>query len=167
MAALAAWLFPAVFGLATGGRGLTAPASRLTVTPTMQMNSDSRPTAEYMDFLLGRNVKDPTVDQPAIIVGGGRIGQLLKELGERKGIADIVVRRGDPIPADFPGPIYVCTQNDDLAAVVAQTPEEKKPDLVCSSGVSQSTCLRRAHHCKPGGTHPAPSEPCVRPHAAQ
>lgn len=70
------------------------------------------------------------MDQSSVIVGQGRVGRLLAELGERKGYDDIIVRRGDPIPADHPGPIYVCTRNDDLSAVLAQCPEEKKQDLV-------------------------------------
>lgn len=78
----------------------------------------------------GRNQKDLTVDQPSIIVGSGRIGTLLAQLGQRRGYDDLIIRRGDPIPADHPGPIYLCTRNDDLSAVVAQCPEEKRPDLV-------------------------------------
>jgi len=34
------------------------------------------------------------------------------------------------IPADHPGPVYVCTQTADLDAVIAACPPEKKDDLV-------------------------------------
>ena len=65
---------------------------------------------------------------PSIIVGGGRIGSLLKELGTD---ADVVVKRGEPIPSEpSTGPIYVCTRNDVLADVVAATPESRRRDLV-------------------------------------
>ena len=40
----------------------------------MQMNSDSRPTREYFDFLLGRSEQQVTEDGPSVIVGEGRIG---------------------------------------------------------------------------------------------
>ena len=40
----------------------------------MQMNSDSRPTQEYFDYLLGRNEQVTTEDGPSIIVGEGKIG---------------------------------------------------------------------------------------------
>lgn len=99
-------------------------------SPVAQINSDSRVTAEYFDFLLGRNQLEEKEDCPSIIVGGGRIGGLLRELGERRSYDDVIIKRGDPIPADHPGPIYVCTRNDDLAAVLAATPEEKMDDLV-------------------------------------
>ena len=65
---------------------------------------------------------------PSIIVGGGRIGSLLKELGTD---ADVVVKRGEPIPSEpSSGPIYVCTRNDVLADVVAVTPESRRKDLI-------------------------------------
>jgi len=99
----------------------------------MQINSDSRVTSEYMDFLLGKEKKQGNggEDCPSIIVGGkGRIGTLLAQLGERRSYDDLILGRGDPIPADHPGPIYVCTRNDDLAAVVAACPDEKMEDLV-------------------------------------
>ena len=72
-----------------------------------QINSDSRATVEYMDFLLGKKVQEEKEDCPSIIVGGnGRIGKLLVQLGERRGYDDVIIGRGDPIPADHPGPIY-------------------------------------------------------------
>mmetsp|Transcript_14470 Transcript_14470/g.39354 ORF Transcript_14470/g.39354 Transcript_14470/m.39354 type:complete len:354 (+) Transcript_14470:1-1062(+) len=108
----------------------TTPTIARAPAPVGQMQSDSRPTAEYFDYLLGRNQKEATEDQPSTIIGDGRIGTLLAQLGERRGFDDIIIKRGDPIPADHKGPIYVCTRNDDLGAVVAQCPEKKREDLV-------------------------------------
>mmetsp|Transcript_27277 Transcript_27277/g.45462 ORF Transcript_27277/g.45462 Transcript_27277/m.45462 type:complete len:346 (-) Transcript_27277:144-1181(-) len=105
-------------------------ASRRATLPISQINSDSRATAEYFDYLLGRNQQETTTDCPSIVVGGGRIGSMLLDFGSRRGFDDILIKRGDPIPADHPGPIYICTQTADLEAVIAQCPVEKKDDLV-------------------------------------
>ncbi|XP_071731818.1 uncharacterized protein [Rutidosis leptorrhynchoides] len=64
---------------------------------------------------------------PSIIVGGGRVGQALQQMG---GCQDLVVKRGEPVPVDFPGPILVCTRNDDLDAVLQSTPQSRWSDLV-------------------------------------
>ncbi len=67
-------------------------------------------------------------DVPSIIVGGGRIGSTLKGLGVP---GDVLLRRGDPFPAEpTTGPIYVTTRNNDLAGVVDMTPPERRQDLV-------------------------------------
>ncbi|MEO0801238.1 MAG: hypothetical protein AAFY57_03035 [Cyanobacteria bacterium J06642_2] len=58
------------------------------------------------------------------IVGSGRIGNALAQMGEAT-----IIRRGEAIPAGD-GPIYVCTRNDDLDAVVAATPPARRADLV-------------------------------------
>jgi hypothetical protein len=94
------------------------------------MQSDSRPTQEYFDYLLGRNKQETTEDGPSIIVGGGRIGSMLLDFGQRRKYDDILIKRGDAIPANHPGPVYVCTQACDIEAVIAACPEEKKDDLV-------------------------------------
>ena len=110
---------------------LAAPSCALrTCGCRMQVNSDSRATQEYFDYLLGRNKQEVTEDGPSVIVGGGRIGTMLLDFGKRRGFDDILIKRGDPIPADHPGPIYVCTQTEDCEAVIAACPEEKKDDLV-------------------------------------
>ena len=96
----------------------------------MQVNSDHRPTQEYMNHLLGIIKNEVTEDGPSVIVGGGRIGSMLLDFGQRKGFDDVLIKRGALIPADHPGPVYVCTQTEDLAAVIAACPEEKKDDLV-------------------------------------
>ena len=96
----------------------------------LQVNSDSRATQEYFDFLLGRVKNEVTEDGPSIIVGNGRIGSMLLDFGSRNGYNDVVVKRGDVIPSGHAGPVYVCTQTADLAAVIAACPEDKKDDLV-------------------------------------
>ena len=89
-----------------------------------------------MDFLLGKKQMEDSEDGPSIIVGGGRIGSLLADLGRRSGHEDLLVGRGDPVPELKAGgqlermPIYVCVRNDDLDAVIATVPEERREDLV-------------------------------------
>jgi len=65
--------------------------------------------------------------EPAIIVGGGRVGGALMDMGNGD---DVLVKRGDAIPASPPGPIYVCTRNDALDGIIDACPEERKGDLV-------------------------------------
>lgn len=64
---------------------------------------------------------------PGVIVGAGRVGSALQRMA---GDRDAVVRRGETIPADSTGPILVCTRNDVLDALVDQTPESRRGDLV-------------------------------------
>ncbi|XP_065865251.1 uncharacterized protein [Euphorbia lathyris] len=64
---------------------------------------------------------------PAVIVGGGRVGKALQEMGSGQ---DLLVKRGEPVPLDFEGPILVCTRNDDLEAVLEATPKSRWNDLV-------------------------------------
>lgn len=64
--------------------------------------------------------------QPFVIVGGGRVGQALADMGAGQ---DVLVRRGEAVSGP-PGPIVVCTRNDDLQAVVDATPAERRQDLV-------------------------------------
>lgn len=59
---------------------------------------------------------------PAAIVGGGRVGTALKEMGNGQ---DLLVKRGEFVPLDFEGPIFVCTRNDDLEAVLEATPRSR------------------------------------------
>ena len=72
---------------------------------------------------------ESSANVPAVIIGGGRIGSRLQELGcdgaemdSELGCdavnADIVLKRGEVFPASAPvGPIYVCTRNDALDAI--------------------------------------------------
>ena len=62
-----------------------------------------------------------------VIVGGGRIGEMLWEANGKK---DVLLRsREDPLPAGS-GPIYVATRNNDLEAIIEKTPAERREDLV-------------------------------------
>ncbi len=63
--------------------------------------------------------------QPFVIVGGGRVGQALADMGAAQGVADALVKRGEGV-AGPEGPIVVCTRNDDLQAVVDSTPPERR-----------------------------------------
>ncbi|XP_076893597.1 uncharacterized protein LOC143545632 [Bidens hawaiensis] len=65
---------------------------------------------------------------PSVIVGSGRVGTALQKLGAGD---DSMVKRGESVPVDFPGPILVCTRNDDLDAVLQLTPHSRwNADLV-------------------------------------
>lgn len=64
---------------------------------------------------------------PSIIVGGGRVGQALQQMG---GGQDLLVKRGQLVPVDFPGPILVCTRNDDLDAVLQSTPQSRWSGII-------------------------------------
>lgn len=72
---------------------------------------------------------DGDADTPAIIIGAGRVGSLLKELGCE---GDILLRRGDPFPSDAPlnMPIYVTPYNDQLPGIIDATPLDRRKDLV-------------------------------------
>ncbi|XP_038896695.1 uncharacterized protein LOC120084958 isoform X1 [Benincasa hispida] len=64
---------------------------------------------------------------PAVIVGSGRVGRALLDMGNGE---DFLVKRGESVPLDFSGPILVCTRNDDLEAVLEATPRSRWNDLV-------------------------------------
>ncbi|KAK8964946.1 hypothetical protein KSP40_PGU022273 [Platanthera guangdongensis] len=68
-----------------------------------------------------------TTITPAIIVGGGRVGRALQDMGDGR---DVLVGRGQNVSADIDGPIFVCTRNDDLDAVLEATPSSRWSDLV-------------------------------------
>eukprot|EP00217_Crustomastix_stigmatica_P016846 CAMPEP_0183789298 /NCGR_PEP_ID=MMETSP0803_2-20130417/337_1 /TAXON_ID=195967 /ORGANISM="Crustomastix stigmata, Strain CCMP3273" /LENGTH=294 /DNA_ID=CAMNT_0026033465 /DNA_START=50 /DNA_END=934 /DNA_ORIENTATION=+ len=65
----------------------------------------------------------------ATIVGAnGRVGDALAKMGPGD---DLLLFRGDAVPADAPaGPILVCTRNDVLDSIVDSTPEDRRGDLV-------------------------------------
>jgi len=72
-------------------------------------------------------VKATGQQAPFVIVGGGRVGEALANMG---GNIDTIVRRGEKVPHGEAGtPIIVCTRNDDLASVVQVTPENRRKDL--------------------------------------
>ena len=84
---------------------LTAGACHLILH--LQVWSDSRAVEEYRDLLSGKVQKDAE-DCASVIIGRGRIGQALKDLGRGD---DLFVERGGIIPAEHEGlksfPIYV------------------------------------------------------------
>mmetsp|Transcript_24355 Transcript_24355/g.79329 ORF Transcript_24355/g.79329 Transcript_24355/m.79329 type:complete len:349 (+) Transcript_24355:26-1072(+) len=119
--------------LATSALQRSPPARRRcsrSRLPTLQVNSDSRATQEYFDFLLGKTEIEPTEDQPSVIVGGGKIGEMLREFGERRGFEDVVLGRGEAIPSGHPGPVYLAVPAAELDAAIELCPEEKRDDLV-------------------------------------
>lgn len=65
--------------------------------------------------------------EPGVIVGAGRLGQALEKMGRGR---DIVIRRGENVPETSTGPIFVCTRNDVLDAIVDSTPASRREDLV-------------------------------------
>jgi len=64
---------------------------------------------------------------PAVIVGGGRVGDALLKMGPPE---DVMVKRGESIPEGSTGPIFVCTRNDALAGIVDACPADRREDLV-------------------------------------
>ena len=65
-----------------------------------------------------------TAVQPAVVVGGGRVGQALLGMGPLGG--DVLVGRGEKVLEGAPtGPILVCTRNDDLDCVLEATPKSR------------------------------------------
>lgn len=93
-----------------------------------------------MDFLAGKNQREDTQDCTSTIIGSGRLGNFLREMGNGD---DLVIRRGQSIPEDAPGPIYVCTRNDDLEDIILNCPESKKEDLVFVQNGFLEKVLRR------------------------
>ncbi|KAK3219202.1 hypothetical protein Dsin_013172 [Dipteronia sinensis] len=77
--------------------------------------------------ILSMSTTTITKVAPAVIVGGGRVGRALQQMGTGQ---DLLVKRGEPVPLDFQGPILVCTRNDDLEAVLDATPPSRWNDLV-------------------------------------
>eukprot|EP00882_Tetradesmus_deserticola_P032941 GHRQ01037589.1.p1 GENE.GHRQ01037589.1~~GHRQ01037589.1.p1 ORF type:complete len:120 (+),score=23.60 GHRQ01037589.1:165-524(+) len=63
-----------------------------------------------------------TMQQAFTIIGGGRVGQALADMGPG---SDVIVRRGEPISGP-PGPILVATRNDALDGIVDATPEDRR-----------------------------------------
>ncbi|XP_028791215.1 uncharacterized protein LOC114747094 [Neltuma alba] len=85
------------------------------------------PSSRAFSCMASGVVNTPTKVIPAVIVGGGRVGRALQDMGSGD---DFLVKRGDPVPLDFQGPILVCTRNDDLDQVLEATPRSRWSDLV-------------------------------------
>jgi hypothetical protein len=116
------------------------------MTPRMQTWSDPALTREYLEFCTtGQSTQPDSVDGPSVIVGaGGRVGAMFAFAGAQAGFDDVFVRRGDQIPVNAPGPVYLCVRAEDLEAILEACPEEKKDDLVLmSNGMTEG--LYRKH----------------------
>ncbi|XBI05627.1 hypothetical protein VPH35_133776 [Triticum aestivum] len=108
---------------------LSVPAA---VTPTLRRHNlspssfrSSRASASRISAAVMA-----TAVQPAVVVGGGRVGQALLSMGPSSG-GDLLLRRGEALPPAAPaGPILVCTRNDDLDGVLDATPKSRWQDLV-------------------------------------
>lgn len=81
---------------------------------------------------------------PSIIVGGGRVGKALLEMG---GGHDLLVKRGELVPLDLPGPIMVCTRNDDLDAVLQSTPHSRWSGIIHKTYHFHSLCSMQMFDC--------------------
>lgn len=97
------------------GRGGKAVDRRVAIMSAMQDNVN---TTTSMPGQGGQ--------QPFTLVGGGRVGEALKEMG---GNIDTVIGREGLVDGP-PGPIVVCTRNDALDNVVERTPKDRQKDLV-------------------------------------
>ncbi|XP_073134405.1 uncharacterized protein [Henckelia pumila] len=91
----------------------------------LNFTSKVSPAAAY--FSISATMAVEKAVAPAIIIGGGRVGRALQDMG---GGEDVLVKRGESVPVDFKGPILVCTRNDDLEAVLDSTPKSRWSDLV-------------------------------------
>eukprot|EP00281_Chroomonas_sp_CCMP1168_P030082 CAMPEP_0206244066 /NCGR_PEP_ID=MMETSP0047_2-20121206/17950_1 /ASSEMBLY_ACC=CAM_ASM_000192 /TAXON_ID=195065 /ORGANISM="Chroomonas mesostigmatica_cf, Strain CCMP1168" /LENGTH=374 /DNA_ID=CAMNT_0053669243 /DNA_START=125 /DNA_END=1249 /DNA_ORIENTATION=+ len=116
-------------GISTrAGRRLTAPQKGVV---TMQVWSNEQAIKEYRDLLEGK-APAPTQDGPAVIVGGGKLGNCIKDMGKGE---DRIITRGGSIPLELPDvgtefPVYVCVKEDDVEEVIRSCPKEKVDDLV-------------------------------------
>lgn len=114
----------------------------------MQVWSDPRAVQEYKDLLEGKAPKD-TVDGPSVIIGKGRIGQTLMDLGKGD---DVFVERGGSIPMELDDgvtsfPIYVCVPNDDVEGVIKSCPKDKLDDLVFVQNGMMEPLLKKYALC--------------------
>ncbi|KAI4355863.1 hypothetical protein L6164_004594 [Bauhinia variegata] len=104
---------------------LAISSSTLCSRPTVPIST--RLSARIKVSAMASSVDTSTKVIPAVIVGGGRVGKALQDLGSGE---DVLVKRGEPVPLEFEGPILVCTRNDDLDAVLEATPQSRWSDLV-------------------------------------
>ncbi|XP_062011827.1 uncharacterized protein LOC133728425 [Rosa rugosa] len=92
----------------------------LTTKPTSRLALRIKAKASRATAMASISTKTKVV--PAVIVGAGRVGKALNDMGNGD---DLLVKRGEPVPLDFEGPILVCTRNDDLDAVLESTPRAR------------------------------------------
>ncbi|KAG6575639.1 hypothetical protein SDJN03_26278, partial [Cucurbita argyrosperma subsp. sororia] len=105
-----------------------AAAISFTISSSSLWSRLSKPASKFRDRRLRiMAAATGTKVVPAVIVGSGRVGRALLDMGNGE---DFLVKRGESVPLDFPGPILVCTRNDDLEAVLESTPRSRWNDLV-------------------------------------
>ncbi|KAG7014193.1 hypothetical protein SDJN02_24367 [Cucurbita argyrosperma subsp. argyrosperma] len=106
-----------------------AAAISFTISSSSLWSRLSKPASKFRDRRLRiMAAATGTKVVPAVIVGSGRVGRALLDMGNGE---DFLVKRGESVPLDFPGPILVCTRNDDLEAVLESTPRSRwNADLV-------------------------------------
>jgi len=96
----------------------------------MQVWSNQQAIEEYQDLLSGKAMED-RADVPSVIIGQGRVGELMKAGGSGE---DVMLGRGGMIPPEVDGnrdfPIYVCVPNDEVENIIRSCPVEKLDDLV-------------------------------------
>lgn len=78
-------------------------------------------------FVLCLSMNMASSAKNGVIIGHGRIGSLLYELNGKKDT--LLTSRSDDIP-NIDGPIYVCTRNNDLEAIIDKCPPSKRENLV-------------------------------------
>ncbi|KAG5187675.1 hypothetical protein JKP88DRAFT_260250 [Tribonema minus] len=118
----------------------------------MQVWSDSRAVEDYKNLLAGKAPAD-TTDCASVIIGAGKVGTALADMGLGD---DVVLRRGDAIPAEITDgegnarssfPIYVAVRERDLEAVLKACPDDKRADLVFLQGGCVEPLLKRYGAC--------------------
>jgi hypothetical protein len=105
------------------------------MTPRAQAWSDPALTREYLEYCTtGQTTQPSSEDGPSVIVGAsGRVGTMLAFAGAQSNFKDVYITRGESIPADAPGPVYLCVRAEDLEEIFLSCPKEKKDDLVLMS----------------------------------
>lgn len=110
------------------GQVLAAAAGCFVAGQTTRLRSKPVHGRRARGDVLRCHAEGPEKYPPAVIVGGGRLGEALAKMGLGD---DVVLRRGEAFPSDAPrGPIYVCTRNDALETVIASVPEDRHEDLI-------------------------------------
>lgn len=115
----------------------------LTLSSSTLFHLPRKPTSRFAQRIeakaaMASTTKSKTKVVPAVIVGGGRVGKALNDMGKGD---DLLVKRGEPVPVDFEGPILVCTRNDDLEAVLESTPKPRW------NGITTHFNLRICNYC--------------------
>ena len=108
--------------------GFMLSSTRLPLTPVVNQRTSPQGTGR-IGGIRGGALKMSS-DCVCTIVGAGRIGQALRDMGKDAGFTDVMVGRQDSIPADGKGPVYVATRNDALGSVIDKCPVDRRKDLV-------------------------------------